>query len=147
MCPQVKELADAGWEIGAHTVSHRKLADQWAEEGDDAIVAEAVRANELFVKHLGKPPVPDDLFIHLEEPALAVFRAGLAGGDALEEGVEELDVLLLTVLALLVEELAGGPQLGEGFPPGGAGEDEPVVLARLNVADRALVHLVSSLIP
>ena len=34
---QVAELQEAGWEIGAHTVNHRKIADQHAEEGSLAL--------------------------------------------------------------------------------------------------------------
>eukprot|EP01052_Picozoa_sp_SAG31_P054990 SAG31_NODE_14934_length_779_cov_1.783824_1_plen_210_part_10 len=54
---QVAELVAAGWEIGAHTVNHRKLAEQHAEEGDSAIALEASLANEAFAKHLGTPPL------------------------------------------------------------------------------------------
>ena len=58
----------------------------------------------------------------------------------------ELDVLLVLELVPLVKELAGGPEFGEGGSPGGAGQHQPVVSARLNVADGALVDLVGCLL-
>ena len=39
---QVAELQEAGWEIGAHTVNHRKIADQHAEEGSLALQCHTV---------------------------------------------------------------------------------------------------------
>ena len=54
---QTGALLEAGWEIGAHTATHCKIADQHEAEGDASVVREAEAANELFVKHLGAAPV------------------------------------------------------------------------------------------
>ena len=53
---QVRALLDAGWEIGAHTATHCKVADKHAEEGDEGIVREAETCNALFEEHLGFAP-------------------------------------------------------------------------------------------
>jgi peptidoglycan/xylan/chitin deacetylase (PgdA/CDA1 family) len=53
---QAQQLLDAGWEIGAHTATHCKIADQHAAEGDEGVIAEAQMANEFFVRHLGFAP-------------------------------------------------------------------------------------------
>lgn len=53
---QTQALCDAGWEIGAHTATHCKVADQHQEQGDTGVLREAETANALFVKHLGAAP-------------------------------------------------------------------------------------------
>jgi len=53
---QAQQLLDAGWEIGAHTATHCKIADQHAAAGDEGVIAEAETANEIFVRHLGFAP-------------------------------------------------------------------------------------------
>jgi peptidoglycan/xylan/chitin deacetylase (PgdA/CDA1 family) len=53
---QVQLLVDAGWEIGAHTATHCKLADLQAAEGDEAVIEEALTANDIFVRRLGFAP-------------------------------------------------------------------------------------------
>lgn len=53
---QIEELATEGWEIGAHTATHCKVADMHAEEGDDGVIREAETSNNLFEKHLGLVP-------------------------------------------------------------------------------------------
>ena len=53
---QAQQLLDAGWEIGAHTATHCKLADQHAEEGDEGVTREAEIANQIFADRLGFTP-------------------------------------------------------------------------------------------
>ena len=53
---QVRELLDAGWEIGAHTATHGKLADLHAAGGDEAVVRETEQANAVFSERLGFVP-------------------------------------------------------------------------------------------
>ena len=54
---QVQELLDSGWEIGAHTATHCKVAEVHASDGDAAVVLEAETANEIFRDRLGQVPV------------------------------------------------------------------------------------------
>lgn len=53
---QVQDLVDAGWEIGAHTATHGKLADVYAADGAAGIIREVETSNTLFKKHLGFTP-------------------------------------------------------------------------------------------
>ena len=53
---QVHQLLDAGWEIGAHTATHCKIADQHTAAGDEGVIAEAEIANRTFSRHLGFAP-------------------------------------------------------------------------------------------
>ena len=53
---QVTRLLEAGWEIGAHTATHCKLADRHAGEGDEGVVREAELANLIFERRLGSAP-------------------------------------------------------------------------------------------
>lgn len=53
---QVGRLVEAGWEIGAHTATHCKLADRHAEEGDEGVVREAELANRIFERRIGFVP-------------------------------------------------------------------------------------------
>lgn len=53
---QLQQLRDAGWELGAHTASHCKVADKHAEEGDEAVIQEAEISNDLFQSRLGFTP-------------------------------------------------------------------------------------------
>ena len=53
---QAKGLLDAGWELGAHTATHCKIADRHAAEGDAGVVREAEIANGIFQKRLGFTP-------------------------------------------------------------------------------------------
>jgi len=52
----VRALLDAGWEIGAHTATHPKLADKHADDGDTAVLHEAKTANARFQQRLGLVP-------------------------------------------------------------------------------------------
>ena len=49
-------LRDAGWEIGAHTASHCKVADIHAAGGDQRVVTEVQTSNDLFRRRLGLVP-------------------------------------------------------------------------------------------
>lgn len=49
-------LCDAGWEIGAHTATHCKLAESHAAGGDEAVLAEVHTSNDLFQQRLGLTP-------------------------------------------------------------------------------------------
>ncbi len=53
---QVARLVEDGWEIGAHTATHCKLADRHAEEGDGGVLREAELANSIFERRLGFAP-------------------------------------------------------------------------------------------
>jgi len=53
---QVQKLLDAGWEIGAHTATHCKMADRHAADGDEGVMVEAQTANRIFSQHLGFAP-------------------------------------------------------------------------------------------
>ena len=53
----LQQLRHAGWELGAHTASHCKVADAYAAEGDEAVIREAEIANGLFQDRLGFTPV------------------------------------------------------------------------------------------
>ena len=52
----VREMLDAGWEIGAHTATHPKLAEVQAQEGVAGVMAEVERSNADYLKHLGFVP-------------------------------------------------------------------------------------------
>ncbi len=51
-----RELLDLGWEIGAHTATHPKLADVHARHGDEVILAEVNGPNAEYLDHLGFVP-------------------------------------------------------------------------------------------
>ena len=53
---QVRELVDAGWEIGAHTATHCKVAETHSQEGDDGVIREAEISIELFRHRLDFAP-------------------------------------------------------------------------------------------
>ena len=53
---QVHLLLDAGWEIGAHTATHCKVADRYDGEGDEAVIEEVRVSHDAFKKHLGSVP-------------------------------------------------------------------------------------------
>jgi peptidoglycan/xylan/chitin deacetylase (PgdA/CDA1 family) len=53
---QAEELLDAGWEIGAHTATHPRLAEVQAGQGDEAVIAEIERSNEAYAENLGFVP-------------------------------------------------------------------------------------------
>ena len=50
------EMLSDGWEIGAHTASHPRLADVHASDGDDGVLAEVERSNAAFAERLGSVP-------------------------------------------------------------------------------------------
>lgn len=52
----VKLLLGAGWEIGAHTATHCKMADKHSAEGDAGIIREVETSNNIFRKRLGFVP-------------------------------------------------------------------------------------------
>ena len=51
-----KALLAAGWEIGAHTATHPRLADIHAKEGDDGVLKEVEGSNTVFAERLGFVP-------------------------------------------------------------------------------------------
>ena len=53
---QGEELLEAGWEIGAHTATHPRLADLHAQEGDGGVLAEVERSNAVYAQRLGFVP-------------------------------------------------------------------------------------------
>ena len=53
---RVQELTGAGWEIGAHTATHCKVAEKHTAEGDDGVVSEVQLSNDVFKKRLGFVP-------------------------------------------------------------------------------------------
>jgi len=53
---QLGQLAGAGWEIGAHTHTHCKIADKHDAEGDDGVLREVEQSHGLFQKRLGFVP-------------------------------------------------------------------------------------------
>ncbi len=53
---QLRELIDAGWEIGAHTHTHCKVADHHDREGDEGILREVEQSHRLFQTKLGFVP-------------------------------------------------------------------------------------------
>jgi peptidoglycan/xylan/chitin deacetylase (PgdA/CDA1 family) len=54
---ELGELREAGWYIGAHTISHPNLSDLAAEDPDGKILAaELDRSNETIRRHLGFVP-------------------------------------------------------------------------------------------
>jgi len=53
---QLRELLRAGWEIGAHTASHRRLPDVLAEEGEAGLLREIESSNALLTERLGAAP-------------------------------------------------------------------------------------------
>jgi len=53
---QVRELHGAGWEIGAHTATHRRLPDVLAAEGEAGVAREIETSNALIERRLGAAP-------------------------------------------------------------------------------------------
>jgi peptidoglycan/xylan/chitin deacetylase (PgdA/CDA1 family) len=53
---QAHELLEAGWEIGAHTATHCRVAETHAAEGDEGVVGEIETSNDLFKRRLGLVP-------------------------------------------------------------------------------------------
>ena len=53
---QAEELMHEGWEIGAHTATHPKLAEVLDAEGSDAMMDEIERSNESYRANLGFVP-------------------------------------------------------------------------------------------
>ncbi len=54
---RVGALAKAGWEIGAHTATHCRVADRHAEEGDAGVLRELEVSHAAFTEHLGFAPI------------------------------------------------------------------------------------------
>ena len=52
----VREMLDAGWEVGAHTATHPKLAEVLSREGDTGVLVEVERPNAEYLEHLGFIP-------------------------------------------------------------------------------------------
>ena len=50
------ELLDDGWEIGAHTATHPRLAEVHAATGDAGVVAEIERSHAMYSEALGAVP-------------------------------------------------------------------------------------------
>jgi len=53
---QAARLVDDGWELGAHTHTHCKIADKHSAEGDAGVLREAEVANERFEHEFGRSP-------------------------------------------------------------------------------------------
>ncbi len=53
---QAGEMLAAGWEIGAHTATHCKVADTYHEKSDRGVLWEIETSNALIAKHLGVAP-------------------------------------------------------------------------------------------
>ena len=53
---QAEELLREGWEIGAHTATHPKLAEVLDDEGPEAMMDEIERSNESYRANLGFVP-------------------------------------------------------------------------------------------
>ena len=53
---QAEELLREGWEIGAHTATHPKLAEVLDAEGPEAMMDEIERSNEAYRANLGFVP-------------------------------------------------------------------------------------------
>ncbi len=53
---QVQELLQEGWEIGAHTATHPKLAEVLATEGPEAVMEEIGRSHDAYWINLGFLP-------------------------------------------------------------------------------------------
>ncbi len=53
---QAEELVASGWEIGAHTATHARLADLLANQGKEAVVEEIERSNQAYTNALGFVP-------------------------------------------------------------------------------------------
>ena len=53
---QAAELLDDGWEIGAHTAAHPRLAEVHAATGDAGVVAEIERSHAMYREALGAVP-------------------------------------------------------------------------------------------
>ena len=51
-----KEMLEAGWEIGAHTATHPKLADVHESSGDGGVLAQVEEPNETYARRLGFVP-------------------------------------------------------------------------------------------
>ena len=51
-----EEMLEAGWEIGAHTATHPKLADVYESDGDGGVLAEVEGPNETYARRLGSVP-------------------------------------------------------------------------------------------
>ena len=54
---QIRELVAAGWEIGAHTASHCRMADKHEAEGDEGVLDEVDRPSAAFQEQLGRLPL------------------------------------------------------------------------------------------
>ena len=50
------KLVDAGWEIGAHTATHPRLADIHERDGDAPVLREVEESNQSYRRHLGFVP-------------------------------------------------------------------------------------------
>jgi len=50
------QLVDAGWEIGAHTATHCKMADKHHADGDQGVLEEVDVSNRIIDKRLGIVP-------------------------------------------------------------------------------------------
>ncbi len=53
---QIEELVKDGWDIGAHTATHCKIAERHGEQGDEGVIREAETSNDLFQQRLGFVP-------------------------------------------------------------------------------------------
>lgn len=54
---EIKELSQAGWHMGAHTISHPNLSELAAEDPDGAVIREELdRCNRVIEENLGFTP-------------------------------------------------------------------------------------------
>jgi len=54
---QIRELVAAGWEIGAHTASHCRMADKYEAEAGKGVLDEVDRPSAAFQEQLGRLPL------------------------------------------------------------------------------------------
>jgi peptidoglycan/xylan/chitin deacetylase (PgdA/CDA1 family) len=54
---QIRGLVAAGWEIGAHTATHCRMADKHGTEGDEGVLGEVDRSGAAFEEQLGCVPL------------------------------------------------------------------------------------------
>ena len=53
---QLAELLDLGWELGAHTATHPRLAELQSVEGDEAVLLEVQSSGQAYADRLGVVP-------------------------------------------------------------------------------------------
>ena len=54
---QANELLEAGWEIGAHTHTHCKVADKYTDDGDAGVIGEMETSDRIIEAETGSKPI------------------------------------------------------------------------------------------